>query len=215
MTDYEAGKIRLIMELRKQGINNTEVLSAIERTPRELFTPDAFKHQAYDNIALPIDLGQTISQPYIVAFMTQALAVDDRMTVLEIGTGSGYQAAVLAQICRRLCTIERFRSMLIGAERRFQALKLYNITTRAGDGYKGWPELAPFERIMVTAAPDVIPQILLNQLTDGGIMIAPEGPSYDQRLYRITRHGDEFEKEPLIPVRFVPLVAGMPKPPAG
>ncbi len=212
MPDYEASKIRLIMELRKQGITNTAVLSAIERIPREKFVPDAFKHQAYDNIALPIDQGQTISQPYIVAYMTEALRADDRMTVLEIGTGSGYQAAVLAQICRRLCTIERYRSLMVGAERRFQALKLYNITNRTGDGIKGWPELAPFERIMITAAPEQIPSSLLHQLADEGIMVTPEGPSYDQRLVRITRYGDKFDKEQLIPVRFVPLVEGMPNP---
>ncbi len=207
--NYEAQKIRLIMELRHQGITDTRVLAALERVPREAFISEPFKHQSYDNIALPIDQGQTISQPFIVAYMTQALQVGERMTVLEIGTGSGYQAAVLARLCRRVLSLERYQSLLTTAEARFQALKLSNITTRVGDGGKGWPELAPFERIIVTAAPKQIPNDLLQQLADGGIMVAPEGPSYDQRLIRITRLGSEFEKETLIGVRFVPLVSGV------
>ncbi len=212
--NYEAPKIRLIMELRRQGIADTRVLAAIERVPRDQFVPDAFKDQAYDNIALPIDQGQTISQPYVVAYMTQELRVGDRMTVLEIGTGSGYQTAVLAHLCRRVCTMERYRSLLIGAERRLQSLRLHNFTTRYEDGQKGWPELAPFERIIVTAAPEKLPETLLHQLSDGGMMVAPEGPSWDQRLVRVTRRGDRFERERLIGVRFVPLVDGVSTDPA-
>ena len=207
--NHEAQKIRLIMELRHQGITDTAVLAALERVPREAFVSEPFKHQAYDNIALPIDQGQTISQPFVVAYMTQALKVGERMTVLEIGTGSGYQAAVLARLCRRVLTLERYHSLLTIADARFQALGLSNIPTRVGDGSKGWPELAPFQRIIVTAAPKRIPNDLLQQLADRGIMVAPEGPSYDQRLVRITRRDSEFEKETLIGVRFVPLVSGL------
>jgi protein-L-isoaspartate(D-aspartate) O-methyltransferase len=209
---YEAHKIRLIMELRRQGIVDQKVLAAIERVPRELFVPEAFATDAYSNIPLPIAQGQTISQPYIVAYMTQELRLGERSVVLEIGTGSGYQAAVLAQICRRVYTVERYRSLKEEAERRFEQLKLHNITTRLGDGAKGWPELAPFERIIVTAAAPDIPEALVNQLTDGGIMIVPVGGSGVQTLMRITRNGDQFNEETLLDVRFVPLVEGLARP---
>ena len=205
-------KIRLIMQLRKAGVADTEVLSAIERVPREAFVPESFQDQAYENRALPIGQGQTLSQPQVVAVMTQALAASRRTKVLEIGTGSGYQAAVLSRICRRVYTIERHRDLLEEAEKRFLALRLHNITTRAGDGWKGWPEQAPFDRIIVTAAPPELPGSLLDQLAKGGIMVIPLGStSRDQRLLRV--HRDEqgqFHEEDLGPVRFVPLVAGMP-----
>ena len=154
---YEASKIRLIMELRRQGITDKRVLAGLERIPRERFAPESFRAEAYDNIALPISQGQTISQPYIVAFMTQALEVGERMRVLEVGTGSGYQAAILSGLCRRVFTIERYRSLLRDAESRFAELGLSNVTTRLGDGAKGWPESAPFERIIVTAAAPALP----------------------------------------------------------
>ncbi|MFP6773352.1 MAG: protein-L-isoaspartate(D-aspartate) O-methyltransferase [Alphaproteobacteria bacterium] len=207
---YEAHKIRLIMDLRRQGITDKGVLSAVERVPRELFVPEAMRSEAYENIPLPISQGQTISQPFIVAYMTQALCLGDRDRVLEIGTGSGYQAAVLAQLCRRVCTIERYRTLLAQAEGRFEDLKLHNITTRLGDGGKGWPELAPFARIIVTAAASELPQTLADQLDDGGIMIVPVGPSGDQTLIRVTRQDDRFKEERLLDVRFVPLVDGLP-----
>ena len=207
---YEAHKIRLIMDLRRQGITDKGVLSAVERVPRELFVPEAMRSEAYENIPLPISQGQTISQPFIVAYMTQALCLGDRDRVLEIGTGSGYQAAVLAQLCRRVCTIERYRTLLAQAEGRFEDLKLHNITTRLGDGGKGWPELAPFARIIVTAAAPNLPQTLADQLDDGGIMIVPVGPSGDQTLIRVTRQDDRFKEERLLDVRFVPLVDGLP-----
>jgi protein-L-isoaspartate(D-aspartate) O-methyltransferase len=207
---YEAHKIRLIMDLRRQGITDKGVLSAVERVPRELFVPEAMRSEAYENIPLPISQGQTISQPFIVAYMTQALCLGDRDRVLEIGTGSGYQAAVLAQLCRRVCTIERYRTLLAQAEGRFEDLKLHNITTRLGDGGKGWPELAPFARIIVTAAASELPQTLADQLDDGGIMIVPVGPSGDQTLIRVTRQDDGFKEERLLDVRFVPLVDGLP-----
>ncbi|MFP6698518.1 MAG: protein-L-isoaspartate(D-aspartate) O-methyltransferase [Alphaproteobacteria bacterium] len=207
---YEAHKIRLIMDLRRQGIADKGVLSAIERVPRELFVPDAMRSEAYENMPLPISQGQTISQPFVVAYMTQALCLGGRDRVLEIGTGSGYQAAVLAQLCRRVCTIERYRTLLAQAEGRFEVLKLHNITTRLGDGGKGWPELAPFARIIVTAAAPEMPQTLADQLDDGGIMIVPVGPSGDQTLIRVTRQDDGFKEERLLDVRFVPLVDGLP-----
>jgi len=207
---YEAHKIRLIMDLRRQGISDNDVLSAIERVPREMFVPEAIRAEAYENIPLPISQGQTISQPFIVAYMTQALCLGGRNRILEIGTGSGYQAAVLAQLSRRVCTVERYRTLLRQAEACFEALKLHNITTRLGDGGKGWPELAPFARIIVTAAAPAMPQSLAEQLDDGGIMVVPVGKSGEQALYRITRQGQELKEERLLDVRFVPLVEGMP-----
>ncbi len=206
----DARKIRLIMELRQQGIADTKVLSALERIPRELFVQESFRDQAYENIALPISHGQTISQPYVVAYMTEALRVGPRMKVLEVGTGSGYQAAVLAPLCRRLYTIERHRLLLKEAEGRFAELRLTNITTRVGDGYKGWPEQAPFDRIIVTAAAPELPPVLIDQLAPGGILVIPVGrSSNEQNIVRVTkRDDDEIERESLLPVRFVPLVAG-------
>ena len=207
---YEAQKIRLIMDLRRQGILDNDVLSAVERVPREMFVPEAMRAEAYENIPLPISQGQTISQPFIVAYMTQALCLGERNRILEIGTGSGYQAAVLAQLSRRVCTVERYHTLLRQAEACFEALKLHNITTRLGDGGKGWPELAPFARIIVTAAAPAMPQSLAEQLDDGGIMVIPVGTSGEQVLYRITRQGEELKEERLLDVRFVPLVEGMP-----
>ncbi len=203
---------RLIMELRSAGITDVRVLSAIERVPREVFLPDTFKDRAYENVALPIGHGQTISQPLVVAHMTEALAPGERHKVLEIGTGSGYQAAVLARLCRRVFTLERHRDLLRVAEQRFAALRIHNIVTRHGDGTKGWPEQAPFERILVTAAAAEVPPVLRDSLADGGVMVIPIGDVHrDQVLVRITRQGDQFQREELAPVRFVPLVAGLPR----
>ena len=208
MTD-EAKKIRLVMDLRRAGIADTNVLGAIERVPRDLFVPDTFRDRAYEDTALPIACGQTISQPYVVAFMSMALDVTRRMRVLEIGTGSGYQAAVLAHLCRRVYTIERQRDLIAEAEKRFDAVGLTNITARYGDGFKGWPEAAPFDRIIVTAAARDIPQTLVDQLSDdGGIMIVPVGPSGNQTVMKVTRTGDGIETEDLMPVRFVPMLPG-------
>lgn len=211
----EARKIRLLMALRRNGVTDTRVLAAIERIPRERFVPDPFQDQAWEDTALPIDLGQTISQPLIVALMTQALELGERQTVLEIGTGSGYQAAVLSRLCRRVYTVERLRPLLTEAEARFQALRLNNITTRHGDGTKGWPEQAPFERILVTAAggPDA-PKDLTDQLAVGGVMVIPLGGDYrGQRVVRIRRTETGLTREDLWPVRFVPLLSDPPPPP--
>ena len=211
MTD-EARRIRLIMELRSQGITDTRVLSAIERVPREIFVAAAFQDQAYENIALPIESGQTISQPYVVAAMTEALEAGEKMKVLEIGTGSGYQAAVLSHLCRRLYTIERHRELLQGAEKRFAQMKLRNVVTKLGDGTKGWSEQAPFDRIIVTAASREAPKPLLDQLAVGGIMVIPLALNgRDQELVKIKRSAEGYTQEAFMPVRFVPLIPDMPE----
>lgn len=207
----EARKIRLVMELRRQGITDTRVLSAIERVPREGFVPESFHDRAYENVALPIGQGQTISQPAVVAFMTQSADIGPRMKVLEVGTGSGYQTAVLSRLCRRVYSVERHRDLLEVAEQRFRELRFHNVTARHGDGGLGWPEQAPFERILVTAAADDMPGALVDQLTVGGIMIVPVGSNpADQRLIKLTKTADGVETEELWTVRFVPLVAGIP-----
>ncbi|MSO54970.1 MAG: protein-L-isoaspartate(D-aspartate) O-methyltransferase [Rhodospirillales bacterium] len=203
-------KIRFIMELRQGGVTDTRVLAAIERVPREMFVPEAFHDKAYANVALPIGRHQTVSQPGVVALMTQALEVGDRDKVLEIGTGSGYQAAVLSKLCRRLYTIERFPDLLKEAEARFAALRLTNVTVQAGDGADGWPRQAPFDRIMVTAAAAAPPERLVDQLAVGGVMVAPVGADGgEQDLVRFRRTVDGVVTESLGPVRFVPLVAGV------
>lgn len=204
----EPRKIRLIMELRQLGVDDARVLSAIERVPREQFVPAQFQDQAYDNIALPIGEGQTISQPLIVGLMTQALKVGKRMKVLEIGTGSGYQAAVLSRLCRRVYTIERHDSLLEETTQRLARLGIHNVTAKAGDGARGWPERAPFERIIVTAAAAAAPPALTDQLAVGGIMIIPIGKrSWSQKIVRVRRTEEDFETEKLWPVRFVPLIS--------
>ncbi|HXQ42009.1 MAG TPA: protein-L-isoaspartate(D-aspartate) O-methyltransferase [Candidatus Udaeobacter sp.] len=206
-----ARKIRLIMALRRSGVTDTAVLAAVERIPRESFVPESFHDQAYEDKALPIGQGQTISQPQVVALMTQALDLTPRHKVLEIGTGSGYQSAVLARLSRRVYTIERHRALLAEAERRFAALRIHNITAIAGDGMKGWPAQAPFDRIIVTAAAAGMPETLLAQLAVGGIMVLPLGPERaDQELMRVRRLETEITTEKLCDVRFVPLLPGLP-----
>ena len=206
----DARKIRLLMQLRREGITDSDVLSALEKVPREKFIPDSFRDKAYDNTALPIANGQTISQPFIVAYMTQALKIGERDTVLEIGTGSGYQAAILSHLARRVYTIERHKSLQEDAIAVFEDLKLRNITHRHGDGYKGWPEAAPFDRIIVTAsAPGDLPEPLLEQLSEeGGVMVIPvKKDAIREKLVRVTKNGDEIKQEELLDVRFVPLVS--------
>lgn len=205
----DSRKIRLVLELRSGGVTDTRVLGAIERVPREIFVPEAFRDKAYENVTLPIGHHQTISQPLVVALMSQALEVGERTKVLEIGTGSGYQAAILAKLCRRLYTIERYPELMASAERRFAEIRLPNITTRVTDGSRGWPEQAPFDRIMVTAAAITVPEILASQLAVGGVMVLPLGSENgEQRLVRVRRRDSGYESDDLGPVRFVPLVAG-------
>jgi len=205
----ESRKIRMVMALRRAGIADTRVLAAMERTPREVFVPLPFRDKAYDDVALPIGQGQTLSQPAVVGRMTQALELGERMKILEVGTGSGYQTAVLARLCRRVYTVERHRQLLHEAEKRFKQLGLANITAWINDGNRGWPEQAPFQRILVTAAAAEIPETLLSQLAEGGVMVLPVGPRHGaQELVRIKRIGDAFESESLGPIRFVPLAAG-------
>ncbi len=209
----ETSKIRLLMSMRRSGITDTAVLGAMERVPREAFVPPAFLDQAYEDGPLPIGLGQTISQPLVVAYMTQLLALQDHHRVLEVGTGSGYQAAVLARLCREVYTVERLRPLLVTARRRFTELGLNNITTRLGDGTLGWPEAAPFDRIMVTAGAEGCepPPALIHQLAVGGVLVIPLGSDrWEQRLVRIQRGETGFQREELWPVRFVPLVPDPP-----
>ncbi len=201
-------KIRLILDLRRKGITDTDLLAAIERVPRECFVPDAFVDRSYEDTALPIGHGQTISQPSVVARMIEALTLDRSHKVLEIGTGSGYQTAVLSHLCRRVYTIERHGALLAAAERRFAELRRHNITGLVGDGAVGWPQQAPFPRIVVAAASRQLPVALIEQLAPGGIMVVPLGPPYGtQSLVRVRRRENaELATEDLGPVRFVPLI---------
>ena len=205
----ETRKARLILALRSQGVTENKVLDAIERTPREMFTPELFSERAWEDSALPIACGQTISQPFIVGLMTQALKIEQRSRVLEIGTGSGYQTAILARIARLVYTVERYRTLMGEAEERLKALGLLNVITRFGDGGEGWPEQAPFDRILVTAAAPAEPKTLLAQLKPSGVLVAPIGKGPVQSLRRYTGDGKgAFKAETLCDVRFVPLLDG-------
>lgn len=202
---------RLVRLLRDKGIHYQPVLDAMRNVPRHAFVDEALASRAYEDTVLPIGQGQTISQPYVVALMTQALLEDDHnpQKVLEVGTGSGYQAAVLAALVPRLFTVERIQELLKLARRRFRALKMRNITARHSDGSVGWPQQAPFDGIMVTAAGETLPEGLLDQLADGGRLIAPIGPAGHQVLWRYTRSGSETERERITDVSFVPLRGGV------
>ena len=203
-------KIGLIMQLRRRGIRDNNVLRAIERVPRDLFVDPEWADYAYRDEPLPIACGQTISQPYVVAYMTEKLELDERHKVLEIGTGSGYQAAVLSHLCRRVSTVERWRELQKAAERRLTKLGITNVSTIIGDGWLGWPPQAPFDRIIVTAAAKEAPPALIDQLKVGGRMIIPLGDSREtQQLVQIDKMEAGMAKTtPLLPVRFVPLVHG-------
>jgi len=201
---------RLVLSLRSQGVSDAKVLHAIETTPRDIFTPDLFKERAWEDSALPIACGQTISQPFIVGLMSQALAIEPRHRVLEIGTGSGYQTTILSKLARLVYTVERYRTLMGEAEARFKALGLQNVVTRFGDGGEGWAEQAPFDRIMVTAAAPEDPKTLLDQLKPKGVLVAPIGKGPVQSLRRYTARGDgSFSVDTLTEVRFVPLLDGV------
>lgn len=207
MADADAA-LRLRAAVAADGVSDPAVLDAIAATPREMFVPDAFKARAYENAPLPIGLHQTISQPTVVAMMTEALELSDRSKVLEIGTGSGYQTAVLARLARRVYSVERHKPLLAEAEARFRKLGFTNVVTRLGDGSKGWPEQAPFTRIIVTAAAIDIPEVLLDQLDVGGIMVIPVGlEERVQHLLRVRKTADDILTDDLGPVRFVPLIS--------
>ncbi|OZI15637.1 protein-L-isoaspartate O-methyltransferase [Sodalis-like symbiont of Philaenus spumarius] len=197
----------LLAQLRQQGIYDERLLQAMEAVPRERFIDEAFEHKAYDNTALPIGLGQTISQPYIVARMTELLALRPESRVLEIGTGTGYQTAILAHLVKHVCSVERIKKLQWQAKRRLKLLDLHNISTRHGDGWQGWPARGPFDAIIVTAAPPEIPQALMVQLDAGGVMVLPVGEE-QQHLTRVRRKDGDFVVDTVEAVRFVPLVKG-------
>lgn len=198
---------KLVEFIRSHGVNSVSVLDAILAVPREQFVSQAMLHQAYDNNALPIGAGQTISQPYIVAKMTELLDLERETRVLEIGTGSGYQTAVLAQLVDHVYSVERIKALQWEAKRRLKRLDIYNVSTKHGDGWQGWQAKGPFDAIIVTAAASEVPQALLSQLNDGGRLVIPVGDN-EQQLLKITRKGDRFSTEVVELVRFVPLVAG-------
>ena len=199
----------LIGQLIRQGIHDERVLAAMANVPREAFVDEAFAHQAWENMALPIGFGQTISQPYIVARMTEQLLIGKPNSVLEIGTGSGYQTAVLAQLVNHVYSVERIKTLQYQAKRRLQRLDLHNVSTRHGDGWAGWPTKAPFDAIIVTAAAQVVPDALLQQLKVGGRLIIPVGESRsEQQLLLIEKTSTRVRTERLEAVRFVPLVHG-------
>jgi protein-L-isoaspartate(D-aspartate) O-methyltransferase len=203
-----AGKNRLLTSLSRSGVTDAGVLRAIEKVPREKFVPAIFQDQAWEDSPLPIGHGQTISQPLVVALMTEALKLDDRRKVLEIGTGSGYQTAILANLARRIYTIETIKPLQDDAAKLLESLRIHNVTMRHGDGSLGWPEQAPFERIIVTAASGgTPPEPLIAQLAEGGIMICPvRRAADDQMMVRIRRENGQIVSDDLWPVRFVPLV---------
>ncbi len=208
MNDAERGRSRMVELLQRQGISDSGVLDALRRVPRELFVPAVFRPHAHADRALPIEAGQTISQPFIVAYMTERLELSADHKVLEVGTGSGYQAAVLAVMCRRVYTMERSRVLLALARRRFEDLGLVDVISRLGDGWRGWSEQAPFDRIIVTAAAPELPADLVEQLADNGRMVVPIGPEQgDQTLVLVTRRAGKIAQQRLLPVRFVPLVS--------
>ncbi len=207
-------KMQFLFQLRSKGVTDTRVLKAMEVIDRGAFVQGHFAARAYEDMPLPIASGQTISQPSVVGLMTQALAVQPRDTVLEIGTGSGYQAAILSELARRVYTIDRFRILTREAEARFAQLGLTNITVLTGDGSYGLPDQGPFDRILVTAAAEDPPGPLLQQLKPGGVMVVPVGQSDAvQSLIKVTRRADGsgFDYDELLPVRFVPLIDGLPR----
>ncbi|TPH19336.1 protein-L-isoaspartate(D-aspartate) O-methyltransferase [Litorilituus lipolyticus] len=198
----------LAQKLQQEGIVNPEVLTAIAQSPRHIFVPEILAHKAYDNTALPIGQGQTISQPYIVAKMSELLLANGRPnSILEIGTGSGYQTSILAQLTDKVFSVERIKSLQWQAKRCLRAMDLHNVSMKHGDGWLGWASKAPFDAIIVTAAPTQVPQALLEQLADGGRLVIPVGEQ-TQILKIITREGDNYSEQQIEAVRFVPLVPG-------
>ncbi|HET9468160.1 MAG TPA: protein-L-isoaspartate(D-aspartate) O-methyltransferase [Vicinamibacterales bacterium] len=205
--DFEAMRSRMVdTQIRARDVQDAAVLQAMRRVPRHLFVPDDMRPYAYDDRPLPIGRGQTISQPYIVGYMTQALQLQPSHKVLEIGTGSGYQAAVLAELVKQVYSIEIVPDLAEGARRALAQAGYKNVEVRSGNGYLGWPERAPFDRIIVTAAPPEIPQALIEQLAVGGVMVVPVGTAY-QELVIITKTPGGVTQKRTIEVRFVPMVS--------
>lgn len=208
VANFQGVARRLTGQLRQQGINNEQVLTVIEQTPRHQFMPESLAHKAYENTALPIGNGQTISQPYIVALMTSLLMAYQPRKVLEIGTGSGYQTAILARLVDEVCSVERISTLQYQAKRRLKNLDLLNVKTKLGDGWQGWQNRGPFDGILVTAAPSHVPEALLSQLSeDKGVLVMPLGDTR-QRLLVIERVGNDYSYRDVEDVRFVPLIAG-------
>jgi len=206
-TDWKIWTKKMVREqIIRRGISNNQVIDVMQNTPRHRFVPDGVADYAYQDNALPIGKGQTISQPYIVAFMTEALDVDSTYKILEIGTGSGYQAAVLSPLVKHVYTIEIVKMLAERADSTLKALSYNNITVRWGDGYKGWPEEAPFDRIIGTAAPPEIPKALIDQLKPGGKMVLPVGTNWQEIVVLTKSKSGKIQKKNVLPVRFVPMV---------
>jgi protein-L-isoaspartate(D-aspartate) O-methyltransferase len=204
--------MEFLLAFRRRGIADQALLRAMDEVPRARFVAGDFTTKAYVDQALPIACGQTISQPYVVAYMTERLGVRPHHRVLEVGTGSGYQAAVLSRLAREVVTIERYRTLADQARERLRALGYDNVEVVVGDGFAGFPQKAPFDRIIVTAAAERLPQTLLDQLTDDGVMILPVGlHDQTQHIVKLTKSQTGLAREDLIPVRFVPLVPGQAK----
>jgi protein-L-isoaspartate(D-aspartate) O-methyltransferase len=207
--DDRVGRMQFLLGLRRRGITDAAVLRAMDEVPREHFVEGPFADVAYADQALPIACGQTISQPYVVAYMTEQLGVRGDHRVLEVGTGSGYQAAVLSRLAREVITVERYRTLADAARGRLKTLGYDNVEVRLGDGLAGLPERAPYDRIIVTAAAETIPETLVNELAEGGLMVLPLGPhAGPQELVKLTKEAAGIKQEELIGVRFVPLLPG-------
>jgi len=207
MRDFKKDRQTMVEEqIRRRGIRDPGVIEAMTRVPRHLFVIPDYQVEAYEDRPLPIGEGQTISQPYMVAIMTQSLGLTGKERVLEIGTGSGYQTALLAELAHTVHTIERIPALIARAEKTLADLGYTNIRFRTGDGTRGWPEEAPFEAIMVTAGAPEIPRTLTAQLTDGGRLVIPVGPRYSQTLYKVNREGNRFVEEDITGCVFVPLL---------
>jgi protein-L-isoaspartate(D-aspartate) O-methyltransferase len=205
----DVGRMEFLLTLRRRGIADQAVLRAMDEVPRAVFVDSEFSGAAYEDRALPIACGQTISQPYVVAYMTEQLGVAPHHRVLEIGTGSGYQAAVLSRLAAEVVSVERYRTLALTAKTRLAKLGYDNVEVVVGDGMAGWPERAPYDRIIVTAAAERTPETLVDQLAENGVMLLPLGPqSGTQHIVKLTRTSTGVEREELIPVRFVPLLPG-------
>ncbi|NJO88356.1 MAG: protein-L-isoaspartate(D-aspartate) O-methyltransferase [Chloroflexia bacterium] len=205
--DYKSQRERMVEnQIRARGVSDQRVLVAMEKVERHLFVPKGYQYKSYDDSPLPIGEGQTISQPYIVAYMTEILKLDGTEKVLEVGTGSGYQAAILAELAKEVYTIEVIKILGERAQKLLEDLNYKNLKVRVGDGYQGWKEHAPFDAIIVTCAPTHVPEALKEQLAEGGIMVIPVGQKYAQELVVLTKKKDKLVKKETIGVRFVPMI---------